>query len=78
MCKGPSKADARAVGASAGRAYVGGDALAHLLTGPIERRPSLGDEIVETYTYGRDGRVVMTMENVTRQYRREIELGALG
>jgi molecular chaperone DnaK len=45
---------------------------------PIERRPSLGDEIVETYTYGRDGRVVMTMENVTRQYRREIELGALG
>jgi molecular chaperone DnaK (HSP70) len=44
---------------------------------PIERTGALGDEIVETYTYGHDGRIVVTMENVTRRYRRELELGAL-
>lgn len=43
---------------------------------PVERSPSLGDEIRETYTYGHDGRVRITVENVTRRYRREVELGA--
>jgi molecular chaperone DnaK (HSP70) len=43
----------------------------------LERGDALGDEIVETYTYGHDGRVMVAVENVTRSYRRELDLGAL-
>lgn len=34
-----------------------------------------GHEIVETYTYGRDGRVSVVIENRTRGHRREYRLG---
>jgi hypothetical protein len=41
-----------------------------------ERTPDLsGNEIVETYTCGADGRVSVVIENRTRGYRREYRLG---
>lgn len=36
------------------------------------------EEVAETYTYGRDGRVTVTIENLGRGYKRTFTLGRLG
>ena len=49
-----------------------------LATVPNQRRADLGDnEIAETYTYGNDGTISVRIENVSRGYARNYDLGAL-
>lgn len=48
-----------------------------LATLPVERRPALADEIVETYTHAPDGTIEVAIENRTHGYRRVYPLGAL-
>jgi hypothetical protein len=38
--------------------------------------PEGAEHIVERYAYGRDGKVRVAVENVTRGFRREFVLGA--
>ncbi len=56
--------------------YAGDLSAAAAARAPVERS-DLRDEIAETYTYAADGTISVRIENLSRGYAREFELGAL-
>ena len=56
--------------------YAGDLSAAAAAGAPVERS-DLRDEIAETYTYASDGSISVRIENLSRGYAREFELGAL-